>query len=275
MLPAIQMKASHPHKRGKSLGALLLSVGLLAALTAIPVGSASKSKPPTAQGAPVVVIGIAGGFVRHDNRVHGVVQFAERLRHDFPGGMCVEVFENHRWQQALEEIEKRLDADHDGKLSPEEKRNARIVLYGHSWGASEVVHLAKELGSEGLPVLLTIQVDSVTKPGEDSSLIPANVAEAINFYQQDGWLHGRGEIRAADPARTKILGNIRREYKSSSCPGYPWYNRWFTVPHCAIEIDPEVWDRAEALIRGVLQEPAPAAAELENGTIRAPAPNDR
>jgi len=261
--------------RTSSAVALCCSVILIHVWSAGLVASASRPKAPSTPRPPAVVIGITGGFVRHDNQVHGVVQFAERLRRDFPEGTCVEVFENHRWQQALQEIEKRLDADHDGKLSPEEKREARIVLYGHSWGGSEVVHLAGELGNKGLPVLLTVQVDSVAKPGEDSSLIPANVAEAVNFYQQDGWLHGRAEIRAADPAHTKILGNFRREYKSSSCPGYPWYNRWFTVPHCAIEIDPEVWDRAETLIRGALQEPTGLPDEQGRGTVRAPAGNGR
>ncbi len=241
------------------LGAVLLSASAVLAQAVGETHARSNDAPGASRRAPAIVIGLAGGMVRHDNRVHGVVQFAERLRRDFPEGVYVQVFENRRWQEAREEIERRLDANQYGKLSEEEKQSARVVLYGHSWGASEILHLAGELGREGIPVLLTIQVDSVRKPGEDGTVVPVNVAEAINFYQDDGWLHGRAEIRAADPAHTTILGNIRREYKSAACPGYPWYNRWFTVPHCAIEIDPQVWEQAEALIRGRLQ-PTDASA---------------
>lgn len=245
-------------------------LGLSLALTLCTGASPQPSDAPsTSLHAPALVIGLAGGMVRHDNPVHGVVQFAERLRRDFPEGVYVEVFENRRWQQAREEIERRLAVSRDGKPSAEEKQNARVIIYGHSWGASETLHLAAELGKEGIPVLLTIQVDSVNKPGEDGSVVPANVAEAINFYQQDGWLHGRTEIRAADPARTRILGNIKRGYKTGACPGYPWYNRWFTVPHCAIEIDPQIWEQAEALIRARLEPSAPAEPPQPKRQVRA------
>ena len=39
-------------------------------------------------------------------------------------------------------------------------------------------------------------MDSVRKRGEDDGSIPANVREAINFYQTEGMLHGRSSIRA-------------------------------------------------------------------------------
>jgi len=49
--------------------------------------------------------------------------------------------------------------------------------------------MARLLEKDGIPVLLTVQVDSVSK-GQDDKLISANVAQAINFYQIDGLLHG-------------------------------------------------------------------------------------
>ena len=36
----------------------------------------------------------------------------------------------------------------------------------HSWGVSETVAFARELGQRGIPVLVTIQVDSIAKPGQ-------------------------------------------------------------------------------------------------------------
>jgi len=52
----------------------------------------------------------------------------------------------------------------------------------------------------------TVQVDSVQKPLEDDVSIPANVRQAVNFYQTVGLLHGRAQIHAAGSARTSILG---------------------------------------------------------------------
>jgi len=162
----------------------------------------------------------------------------------------VEAFENRHREKAYREIRRRLDRNHDGTLSTEEKRNARIVIFGHSWGASETVTLARKLERDGIPVLLTIQVDSVSKIGQNDRVIPANVGQAINFYQPDGIVHGRPAIRAADPARTEIVGNFRFDYKANpiSCEGYPWFDRVLVKAHTEIECDPKVWNQVEELI---------------------------
>ncbi|HEV2197452.1 MAG TPA: hypothetical protein VGR55_17830 [Candidatus Acidoferrum sp.] len=221
------------------------------------------STPPTAEPTqpkafPVIVIGFVGGFVKHDNSVHSEVQLAARLRQDYPSGVQVEVFENHRREKAHEQILRSLDTDKDGSLSPEEKQRARIIIYGHSWGASETVALARELERDGIPVLLTIQVDSISKSHQDDGMIPANVSQAANFYQPDGLLRGRPEIRPADGARTQIIGNFRFNYKilPVSCPLYPWFDRLFMKSHVEIECDPRVWNQVESLIRAKLPSPS-------------------
>jgi hypothetical protein len=209
---------------------------------------------PAVTTAPFIVIGFVGGFVRHGDMVHSAVQVGARLRHDYPSGVHVEVIENHRREKAHAEIVGFVDTDHDGTLSVEEKRNAHIILYGHSWGASETVMLARELEREGIPVLLTVQVDSVPKSRENDKVIPANVAEAANFYQLNGFLHGEPEIRAADPTRTHIIGNFRFDYKGNpiDCRQYPWYDRVFMKAHTQIECDPKVWTQVEFLIHSRL-----------------------
>jgi hypothetical protein len=199
----------------------------------------------------VIVIGFVGGRVHHDNAIHKEVQLAAHLRHTYPTGLQAEIFENHQGRQARLAILKLLDADRNGSLSNEEKQAARIVLYGHSWGASEAVTLARSLEKDGVPVLLTIQVDSVSKFGENDRFIPANVARAVNFYQLDGLLHGQQKILAIDGSRTKILGNYRFDYKANQvkCDGYPWYAQLFMKPHIEIESDPKVWNQVESLIQ--------------------------
>jgi hypothetical protein len=203
---------------------------------------------------PVIIFGFVGGFVRHDNAVHSVVQLAERLRKQSPAGTIVETFENHSGEIPHQQILTLLDTNHDGNLSVAEKQNARIILYGHSWGASEIVDLSRRLQKDGVPVLLTVQVDSVAKLGENDDVIPANVAQAANFYQSDGMLRGASAIRAADAARTRILGNFRFSYAATryNCTDFPWYARVFMKAHTQIECDSKVWNQVESLINSNL-----------------------
>jgi pimeloyl-ACP methyl ester carboxylesterase len=143
-----------------------------------------------------------------------------------------------------------LDSDRDGILSSTEKERARIIIYGHSWGATEAVVFARELGKVGIPVRLTIQVDAISKPGRDNATIPDNVAKAMNLYQSRGPLHGRTQIVAADPSHTAIIGNLHMTYEGHriNCDNYPWYARTFNKPHHEIENDPRVWNLAASLI---------------------------
>jgi hypothetical protein len=236
----------------------LFRVSFLLLALALVSAEASSKPPATPAGvsvAPtVIVIGFVGGFVRHDDRVHTEVQLVERLREEYASGIFVQSFENHRGKDAYQAVIRLLDANGDGKLSPEEKQNARIIIFGHSWGASETVELARQLEKDGIPVVLTIQVDSVSKRGENDAVIPANVSQAVNFYQLDGLLHGRPEIRAANPARTRILGNLRYDYKTKPfrCGQYPWWDRLIMKPHIQLECDPAVWSQVESLIRSNL-----------------------
>ena len=222
-----------------------------------PVTTTATTAAPTA-----IVIGFVGGFVKHDNRAHSTVQLVEHLRNEHPAGVYVQAFENRHREKAHQEILQRLDLNHDGALSTEEKRKARIILFGHSWGASAGVSLARKLEKEGIPVLLTIQVDSVSKIGQDDAVIPANVGQAVNFYQPDGIVHGQSQIRAADPDRTEIVGNFRYDYKANPvhCEGYPWFDRVVVKTHTEIECDPKVWNQVEALIYSKLSPEAPNAA---------------
>ena len=211
---------------------------------------------------PVIIIGFVGGLIKHEDLVHSEVQLAARLRKAYPLGVDVETFESYRGGRARKKVLGLLHTDRDGALTPAEKQNARIIIYGHSWGGSEALALARELEEDGIPVLLTIQVDSISKIHQNDAVIPANVAQAVNFYQPDGLLHGQPEIRAADPTRTSIIGNFRFDYKASpyNCGEYPWYDRVFVKAHTQIECDPKVWSQVEALIRSNLPPATPGGS---------------
>jgi hypothetical protein len=94
---------------------------------------------------PVMVIGFVGGFIRHDNLAHSEVQLAARLRQAYPSGVQVEIFESYHRGGARGRVREVLDTNHDGNLTVGEKQNARIIIYGHSWGGSEAINLAREL----------------------------------------------------------------------------------------------------------------------------------
>jgi pimeloyl-ACP methyl ester carboxylesterase len=206
-----------------------------------------------------------GGFVSRNADHHAEVKLLQSLREEYSSNVFFSMYENRRQREAYAMILEHLDVNHDGQLSPDEKSHAHIVLFGHSWGASAVVALARRLNREGIPVALTVQVDSVAKPFRNDSLIPSNVGQAVNFYQTHGLIHGRTKIFAADADRTKILGNFRLDYKDKDEPApfraYPWMARRFMKGHIEIESDPQVWSQVETLLRSQL--PAKFAAADE------------
>ena len=203
-----------------------------------------------------IVIGFVGGFVRQNDVRHSEVQLGQRLQSLYGPGVHVEIFANRQMETAEKKVLLWLDQNRDGELSTAEKQRAHIILFGHSWGGSAAISLARSLQKAGVPVLLTIQVDAVSKHGVDDSIIPGNVNEAVNFYQTGGVLHGYSQIRAIDLSRTRILGNFRFDYvkEPPECREYPWYDRVLFKGHTAIECDPHVWSQVENLIRTRIQQ---------------------
>lgn len=226
--------------------ALLLFVAAAPSLLAAEGGIASNPQPPT-----YILVGFVGGFLRHDNAHHNPVKVAQLLHQNSPKDAYIQVFENRHRKTALRTILHLLDANRDGVLSGDEKASAHIILFGHSWGASAVVLLARELNRIGIPVMLTVQVDSVAKLWQNDAIIPENVTAAANFYQPHGIIHGRSEIKAADDSKTRILGNYRFDYKETPvrCEGYSWLDRVFTPGHMQSECDPHIWSQVESLVR--------------------------
>ena len=246
--------------RFRVISALLvtLAVSVPAALAADGAVAAKSHAVPSS-----IVIGFVGGFVSHDNPHHGPVVLAKRIQGSAPKDTYIQVFENRHRKSAYKTILALLDRNQDGILSDAEKAEARIILFGQSWGGSAVVALARDLNRAGIPVLLTVQVDSVAKLWQSDGVIPANVEAAVNFYQPHGIIHGRAEITAADPSKTQILGNYRFDYKKNpvQCEGYSWPYRLLTPSHMQSECDPHLWGQVEDLVHQRIQpQPDIAAA---------------
>ena len=201
-----------------------------------------------------LVIGFMGGVEAWDADKHTVRKLALKLRSlDLPN-VYVETVENGREILALKLIQNALDRNGDGKLDEEERASARVILYGHSLGGGSVVKLASELKEIGVPVLLTIQVDSV---GRKDRVIPSNVARAINFYQHDGpFIRGRSEIVAEDSRKTTILGNYKYDYRNKKVDdsALVWLARVLEGAHAKLEFDPDVWAKVGQLIVHEIEE---------------------
>ena len=197
-----------------------------------------------------VVIGFLGGFERWDDEHRSVRRLALKLR--ARPGIYAESISNRHRKVALELIRRALDTNRNGHLDPEERAGARVILYGQSWGGSAALATARDLDRLGVPVLLTVQVDSV---GLHDRVVPANVRNAANFYQHDPLtIQGRAGISAADPAKTHILGNFGASYFLRSIDGTnaSWVRRTFGGSHAKMEQDPIIWSEVEQYISGAI-----------------------
>jgi pimeloyl-ACP methyl ester carboxylesterase len=234
--------------RGGSVTLLCLAVASLAT----PVARGQRyddfaTKRPLGAG-EVLILGFQGGREAWNNGKTAVGRVAARLREMRLPGVHVETVANRNRRLAARLVVEALDRDRDGRLSPEERAEARVILYGHSFGGAAVVKLARELHGLGVPVLLTVQVDSV---GRDDARIPPNVARAANLYQRNGrFIRGEPEIVAEDPARTAVVGNFRFDYdeRRVDISKVPWTKKIFRRAHAKMELDPEVWAQVERLI---------------------------
>jgi hypothetical protein len=195
-----------------------------------------------------IVIGFVGGRESWRDQRIGVTRLAKRLRSRGLDGLQVETVENMKRGMAFLFVKRGLDRDGDGWLDLQERQSARIILYGQSFGGAAVVKFARQLAEIDVPVLMTVQVDSV---GRDDELVPANVRVAANFYQDNGpFIRGARNIRASNPQHTKILFNRRFDYRNRQIEleDVAWYKKVLRSAHVKMDNDPEVWNEVERLI---------------------------
>lgn len=196
----------------------------------------------------LLVVGFLGAWEDWDNPKRSVRKLALDLRKQGIPGLFVETADNHSRKTVRKFILEALDRNQDGRLTAEEAQSAHLILYGQSFGGAAAVMLARELQKWKVPVRLTVQVDSV---GRSDAVIPANVRRALNLYQRDpGPVRGQSEIRAADPAKTRILGNIRHFYlfRDVDMSDYPKSAQKMPISHWKMDNDPIVWAEVKAVI---------------------------
>jgi hypothetical protein len=198
-----------------------------------------------------LILGIVGGWERWDAPQRGVRKTALELRAMNLPGVYVETVENHSLHLASELVARAFPG--------EAARQARVILYGQSFGGWATVKFAQELESKGIPVLLLVLVDAV---GKDRP-VPPNVRAAANFYQRESCpICGAKQIRAEDAARTRILENRQwtyRDNKKVDISTEPWVRRFFVRGHEMMEFDPEMWSAVKRMILDTLGDNAQRA----------------
>lgn len=229
----------------------LLALALLAALGARAGHRLQRSDIRTPAPLPpgsLFIVGFLGAWESWDNDKRSVRKLALDLRARRLPGVFVETAGNRDRRTILKFIRHALDQNRDLRLDAAEKRSASLICYGQSFGGAACVKLARELNKLGIPVRLTVQIDSV---GRDDHWIPPNVSRALNLYQRDpGPVWGESHIRAVDPARTTILGNFRFFYffRDVDMSDYPPIARRLGIAHWKMDNDPIVWNQVETAI---------------------------
>src|SRR5215469_2982565 len=98
----------------------------------------------------VIVVGLLGGFVPSNDSHHPEVQLVRELQQQYPAGAYFRVFENHKINDAYRAILQQLELDQTEFSQGQNTQHVRVVLFGHSWGASAVVRLARKLERQGV-----------------------------------------------------------------------------------------------------------------------------
>lgn len=224
-------------------GCLLLTLLVLCRLSCIASSTNQEfsdfTTPLPLKAGETLILGIVGGWERWDAPQRGVRKTALELRAMRLPGVYVETVENHKLDLATELIARAFPSD-----AP---HHARIILYGHSFGGMSAVRFARDLEAKGIPVLLLILVDAVGR----NRPIPPNVHAAANYYQRDSCpVCGPKQIRAQDPARTRILGSFGYSYRRQPVDIHsePWVRRFFVRGHEMLEFDPSMWSAVKTMI---------------------------
>jgi pimeloyl-ACP methyl ester carboxylesterase len=156
----------------------------------------------------------------------GVDQLVNKLHN---AGFSAEAFREDQWRDVAIELR--------------QHSHPPLILVGFSYGADDVILIARQLNNAHEPVDLLITIDPVTPAS-----IPANVKQAVNFYEPNGiwdifpWL--RGIPANADPGATvqNIDIRIRQDLNEPD------------ISHATIAANPKIHAAIVDLIRSVQRE---------------------
>ena len=131
-------------------------------------------------------------------------------------GVSAMVFQDDQWSSLAGTIRKKY---------ANAPQSEPLVLIGHSYGADDVVRIARELNRDNITVDLLVTLDPVTPPQ-----IPSNVKRCVNIYQSNGawdnlpWLRGV-PVEAPKNSPTVLANyNVRTDRQDLYEPGVDHFN---------------------------------------------------
>jgi pimeloyl-ACP methyl ester carboxylesterase len=131
-------------------------------------------------------------------------------------GVRANVYQDDQWTTLAATIRKRYAS---------EPNHEPIVLIGHSYGADDVVRIARELSRDNITVDLLVTLDPVTPP-----TIPSNVKRCVNIYQSNGawdtlpWLRGVPVVTPQGSSTVLANYNVRADRKDLYEAGVDHFN---------------------------------------------------
>jgi hypothetical protein len=143
----------------------------------------------------------------------GIDDISKQLNHH---GVNAMVFQDDQWSSLATTIRKRY---------ADAPQSEPLVLIGHSYGADDVVRIARELNRDNITVDLLVTLDPVTPPS-----VPPNVKHCVNIYQSNGlwdrlpWLRGVPLETEQDGATALANYNIRTDRTDLLEPGVDHFN---------------------------------------------------
>ena len=167
----------------------------------------ARSQPKSSVKCRVVVVGYTGGLDTPGNPYSGIVEIRDRLRALNHPDLCVRTFSAYTWWHGYHWVRSKFGIAGSQVLSSEElAAGPKVIVYGHSFGGWATHSLSRRLQGNGIPVVLTVQIDTV---GIKDTAVPTNVGEAANYHRKAFFPpYGQSEIYATDPGKTRILGNF-------------------------------------------------------------------
>jgi len=154
----------------------------------------------------VVYLGMVGGLETSNNKRSGVVQIRDILQGPTFPDVCAKSFSPYVWWSGFHWLLTHFPA-HPGRLTTDElSRAPKVILVGHSLGGWAVLSVARNLKRKGIPVELSVQIDSV---GITDHTTPRNVKAAAIFHANDVlFLLTTKTIKLEDPSQTKLVENV-------------------------------------------------------------------
>jgi pimeloyl-ACP methyl ester carboxylesterase len=188
---------------------LVLSV-LLTGCSAMTRGELAKVQPISTDpraGNVYLLRGFIGIFST------GIDQLGEEIEGK---GVRAMVFQDDQWSSLADTIKAKY---------ANQKNVEPLILIGHSYGADDVIRIARKLDEANVKVDLLITLDPVTPPK-----VPKNIAFCYNLYQSNGVFDAMPWLRGIPLAQEKKIPgqlanvNIRTDRTDLLEPGTDHFN---------------------------------------------------